>query len=120
MLTVDEIVRTAVEKAQLAAASMAPILVDMETSSVAALCTERGVRFLSVRVISDEAGADLPPEVLAILGRSGGLRLGAALGAVWKRPSSVKDSARACEGSRRPVPPRCLCRFLLGALPQLG
>ena len=50
-----------------------------------------GVRFLSVRVISDEAGVDLPPEILAIVGPSGGLRLGATIGALWKRPSSVKD-----------------------------
>ncbi|WP_435017163.1 nucleoside phosphorylase [Tundrisphaera sp. TA3] len=90
LLTVDEIIRTAAEKAELHARTGASV-VDMETSSVAALCGERGVRFLSVRVISDEAGVDLPPEVVAILGRSGGLRLGAAVGAIWKRPSSMKD-----------------------------
>ena len=84
LLTVDEIVRTAAEKAELRRAHGADV-VDMETSAVAALCAERGVRFLSARVVSDEAGTDLPPEVLAILGRSGGLRLGAAVGAIWRR-----------------------------------
>ena len=116
LLTVDEIVRTAAEKAALRRGHAAD-LVDMETSSVAALCEERGIRFLSVRVISDEASTDLPPEVLAILGRSGGLRLGAALGAVWKRPGSVKDllALRTTANQAAEV----LCRFLLGAVPQL-
>ena len=46
---------------------------------------------MSVRTISDDMSADLPPEVLSVLGSTGTLRLGAALGAVWKRPGSVKD-----------------------------
>ncbi len=117
LLTVDEIVRSAREKGELRR-KYAADLVDMETSSVAALCAERGVRFLSVRVISDEAGTDLPPEVLAILGRSGGLRLGAALGAIWKRPGSVKDLLalrnHATEAAEK------LSRFLLGSMTQLN
>ena len=90
LLTVDEFVRKAAEKAELRRKFNADV-VDMETSALAALCGDRGVRFLAVRVISDEAGVDLPPEILAIVGPSGGLRLGATLGALWKRPSSVKD-----------------------------
>ncbi len=117
LLTVDEIVRSAREKAELRQKHAAD-LVDMETSSVAALCADRGVRFLSVRVISDEAGTDLPPEVLAILGRSGGLRLGAAFGAVWKRPGSIKDllalRTHATEAADK------LSRFLLGSMTQLN
>ena len=45
LLTVDRIVRTAAEKAELRRRFEAD-LVDMETSAVAALCSERGVRFL--------------------------------------------------------------------------
>ena len=116
LITVDEIVRSAAEKADLRRRFGAD-LVDMETSAVAALCGERGVRFLSVRVISDEAGTDLPPEVLAILGRSGGLRLGAAVGAIWKRPASVKDllalRTHAIAAADH------LARFLLGAITRL-
>src|ERR1700738_1080213 len=74
LLTVDEIVRTAAEKAELRRKYEADG-VDRETSAVA----------------GDEAGLHLPPEILSILGRSGGLRLGATVGALWKRPSSVKD-----------------------------
>ncbi len=116
LLTVDEIVRTAAAKAELRRRHGAD-LVDMETSSVAALASERGVRFLSVRVISDEAGTDLPPEVLAILGRSGGLRLGTAFGAIVKRPGSVKDLL-ALRTQANLAADR-LSRFLLGMMTQL-
>ncbi len=116
LLTVDEIVRTAAEKAELRRRFEAD-LVDMETSAVAALCGDRGIPFLSVRVVSDEAGIDLPPEILSILGRSGGLRLGATLGALWKRPSSVKDllglRQHAVEAAAR------LSTFLVGTFPRL-
>jgi adenosylhomocysteine nucleosidase len=90
LLTVDAIIRTAAEKAELRRRFGADV-VDMETSAVAALCGERAVRFLSVRAISDEAGTDLPPEILSVLGRTGSYRLGAALGALWRRPSSLKE-----------------------------
>ena len=89
----------------------------METSSVAALCAERGVRFLSVRVISDEAATNIPPEALAILGETGGVRLGAALGSIWKRPGSVKDLLALRTHANEAA--ETLSRFLLGILPQL-
>ena len=54
-------------------------------------CMDRGVRFLSLRIISDDAASDLPPEILSIVGDSGSYRIGAAIGAIWRRPSSLKD-----------------------------
>ena len=90
LLTSSKIVRTAAEKAELRDRFQADV-VDMETAPVVALCADRGTKFLSVRVISDEAGTDLPPEVMSIMGPTGGFRLGATLGALWKRPGSVKD-----------------------------
>lgn len=90
LVTVRRIVRTAAEKAELHAQWRAD-LVDMESYPIAALCSERGVRFLGVRVISDEASTDLPPEILSILGPTGSFRFGAAVGAIWRRPSSLKE-----------------------------
>lgn len=90
LLTVDEIARTAAEKAELRRRFGADV-VDMETAAVAAVCAARGVRLLAIRVISDDAGADLPREVATILARSGSMRLGAAVGAIWRRPSSLGD-----------------------------
>ena len=114
--TVDAIVRSAAEKADLRARTGADV-VDMESSAVAALCAERNIRFLPIRVVSDEAGVDLPPEVAAILGRSGGYRLGAALGAIWRRPSSVKDLWSLREHAVSAA--AHLSRFLPGVIAQL-
>jgi adenosylhomocysteine nucleosidase len=90
LLTVDGIVRTAAEKAALRERYQAD-LVDMESSAVAGFCAERSVRFLAVRVVSDEAGEDLPREVVSLMTRSGGYLVGSALKAIWRRPSSLKD-----------------------------
>lgn len=117
LLTVDRIVRTAAEKAALRARHEADV-VDMETAAVAAICAQRQVRFMSMRVISDVAGIDLPPEVLSIMGPSGGYRLGAAVTAIWKRPSSLKQllalREQANEASAR------LAEVLPGLIAQLG
>lgn len=90
LVTVDRIIRTAAEKAALRDRTGAGV-VDMETSAVAALSGDRNQKFLAIRIISDEASVDLPREIATILGRSGGYRVGAALGAIWRRPSSLKD-----------------------------
>ncbi len=96
LVTVASIVRTADDKARLRQATRADV-VDMETFAIASLCAERAQRFLGVRAISDNAIEELPPEVLTILGPTGGFRLGATLGSLWKRPSSVKDLWRLYE-----------------------
>jgi adenosylhomocysteine nucleosidase len=89
LLTVDEVVLKAEQKARLRLEHCAD-LVDMESSSVAALCRDRSVPFVSIRVVSDDATTDLPPEILSIMGESGSYRIGAAIGAIWKRPASLK------------------------------
>jgi adenosylhomocysteine nucleosidase len=96
LVTVDRVVLTAAEKAALRAGTGADV-VDMETSAVAAVCHARGVRMLALRVISDAAGVDLPPEILSIMGPTGSYRVGAAVGAIWKRPGSLKELWRLRE-----------------------
>lgn len=96
LVTVDRVILTAVEKAALRSRTGAAV-VDMETAAVAAVCHARGVRMLALRAISDEAGVDLPPEILSILGPTGGYRVGAAFGAIWRRPGSLKDLWRLRE-----------------------
>jgi adenosylhomocysteine nucleosidase len=88
--TARHIVHTVAEKQSLAARTGA-IAVDMESLAVAEVCRERKVKFLAVRGISDDCSADLPSEVLSVLGGTGSIRAGAVLGALWKRPSSYKD-----------------------------
>ncbi|MFO0949690.1 MAG: nucleoside phosphorylase, partial [Isosphaeraceae bacterium] len=90
LVTVDAIARTPSEKAALRDRHGADV-VDMETSAVAAVCAQRRVRFLSIRVISDEATAELPIEVATLMNRKGARLAGSALRAIWNRPSSLKD-----------------------------
>ena len=90
LLTVDQLVLRAAEKGELHQSYKAD-LIDMESSAVAAICREQLVRFLSIRVISDDAHRDLPAEVAGIINSSGSYRVGAALRSVSRRPSSLKD-----------------------------
>jgi adenosylhomocysteine nucleosidase len=116
LLTVDAIVRTAAEKELLRQQYSADV-VDMETSAVAAVCAERGVKFLSIRVISDEAGVDLPREIASLMTRSGSYQVGAALRAIWNRPSSIKDFWALHEHAQEAADK--LADVTLGAIAQL-
>ena len=90
LLMVDRIVRSVAEKKTLAE-RLGAIAVDMESLAVAQVCHDSKTRFLAVRVISDDMSADLPPELLSVVGSSGAVRLGAVAGAIFKRFGSVKD-----------------------------
>jgi adenosylhomocysteine nucleosidase len=116
LLTVDRVVLSSTEKDALRQAHQAD-LVDMESSAVAALCALRHVPFLSIRVISDDAHADLPREVAGLLSRKGSYRVGAALRAVWQRPSSIKDFWTLYEHSLEAADR--LARFIVRSLDDL-
>jgi adenosylhomocysteine nucleosidase len=90
LLTVDHVVLSAAQKGELRDTYTADS-VDMESSAVAAMCSEKLVRFLAIRVISDDAQTDLPREIASVIAHGGTYRVGAALRAVWQRPSSIKD-----------------------------
>ena len=104
LATVDKILRTAAEKAELRARTGADV-VDMETAGVAEVCVDRGVRMLSIRVISDEAGVDLPPRNPEHHGPD--RELSAGCGRRGDPPTTVEPQgavgpARARDGGRRP------------------
>ena len=117
LLTVDRIIARSAEKAALRYEYQAD-LIDMETSGLALLARERLLRFLSVRVISDDASAELPPEIASLLAHTGSYRVGAALRALWQRPGALKDfwtlHARALESADRLA--SCI-RRLISTLP---
>ena len=97
LLTVDRIIASSAEKAKIRQEHQAD-LIDMESSALALMARERLLRFLSVRVISDDASAELPPEIASLLAHTGSYRVGAALRALWQRPVSAQgflDAARA-------------------------
>jgi adenosylhomocysteine nucleosidase len=104
LLTVDRIIASSAEKAEIRQQAQAD-LIDMESSAVAVIARERMLRYVSVRVISDDASAELPPEIASLLVHSGSFRMGAALRALWQRPAALKDfwtlHARALESADR-------------------
>jgi adenosylhomocysteine nucleosidase len=115
-LTVDRMIRTVAEKQALATQTGA-IAVDMETLSVATVCRETRTRFMAVRAISDDLSADLPPEVLTLVGETGAVRFGAVVASLWKRPSSIKDMWRMREHAMNAA--EKLANFLDGIVVQL-
>lgn len=97
IVTVDRVVRTAVAKRELAAQCGAH-LVDMETHAVADVAAANGLSCLSVRVISDDAAHELPAEITRLAAPQSPLRrLGAAVGAIGRRPSAAVDLWRLWE-----------------------
>ncbi len=90
LLLVDRVIGDASEKAELRRRHQSDAI-DMETFAAAEVARARRVPFLSLRVVSDDARTDLPPEIGRMLNASGSYRVGAALRALWGRPSAIKD-----------------------------
>jgi adenosylhomocysteine nucleosidase len=112
----DEIIRHVAVKKQLAEQYDA-IAVDLESLAVGKVCQEAGIPFMAVRVISDDTSADLPAEIVSILNDSGSYRVGATMGAIWKRFGSIKDMWRLREQTN--VAAQRLAKFLQGIVVQL-
>ena len=117
LLTVERIVRLPQQKRSLGEQHDA-MAVDMETFAVAEVCRQRQVPFLAVRVVHDTVDDELPPDIDRLLAQKTlGGQLGAATGAVWRRPGSIKDMyhlrERAVAASDR------LAKFLAGMIEQL-
>lgn len=92
---------------------------DMETMAVAEVCRHRQVRFLSVRVITDAVDDRLPSEIERLTKQKTiAGKLGAATGAVFKRPGTVKDFWRLREDALKASDR--LAKFLTGVVPQLN
>lgn len=97
IVSVDHVVATAAAKRALAAASGAS-LVDMETYAVATVAQAAGLACVSIRVISDDSSQELPREIAALIQPQSGMRrLGAALGAIGRRPRAAVDMWRLWE-----------------------
>lgn len=96
-ITVDNLATTPAAKRDLASKYQA-IAVDMESQAVAAACHAHGVRFLAVRIVSDAVDDELPPEVNNLVKQpTAAGKLGALAGALFKRPSAIKDLYRLKE-----------------------
>jgi len=117
LLTVDQLLRTQEEKAQFGKAHSA-LACDMETLAIAAVCHHAKTRFMSVRVISDSMEDELPKEIERLLDQQTlAAKLGATAGAIFNRPSSVKDMWKLKEDAMKAADR--LARFLTGVVSQL-
>jgi adenosylhomocysteine nucleosidase len=117
LLSLDHVAATRAEKEELATSSHA-IACDMESQAVAAVCHQEHVRFLAVRIITDERDDELPAELAHLLHQKTlAGKLGAAAGAVFRRPASVKDLWHLREDAQKAS--SRLALFLRGLLPQL-
>lgn len=116
-VTVDEIVTTPEAKRALGEKHGA-IAVDMESLAVAEVCAREGVRFAVVRIVSDAVGDALPAEVSNLIKqKSIAGRLGAVAGAMFNRPSSIKDIYKLKEDAL--IASDRLAKFLEGVVPRL-
>ncbi|MGE3778612.1 MAG: hypothetical protein AB7F89_15620, partial [Pirellulaceae bacterium] len=89
-LTVEHPLRSAEEKHRLGE-NHGALCADMESIGVVELCQQRQLPFVSVRIITDTVDDELPPEIVRMLDlRSLAGNLGAAAGALFKLPSTIK------------------------------
>lgn len=117
MLTVDRIIRTPEDKRRLAAQFDA-VSVDMETFAVAEVCRQAKAKFMAIRVVSDAVGDELPADLERLIDRKTiAGKLGAAAGAIVRRPSRVKDLWNLKEQAL--LATDRLATFLLGMIEQL-
>ena len=117
LLTVDSVVRLPEQKESLGRQHDA-LAVDMESFAVAEVCRRRQVRFLAIRVITDPVDEPLPPDIEQLLTqKTPAAQLGAAAGAIWRRPASFKDMVRLRENSQEAA--RRLAKFLAQMIERL-
>jgi adenosylhomocysteine nucleosidase len=117
LLTTDKMVCLPEEKRALGQQYDA-LAVDMESFAVAEVCQQAGIGFLAIRIISDPVDEQLPRDVERLIGqKTPAARLGAALGTIFNRPSSLKDMLRLKENAL--VASDRLAKFLASTIQQL-
>ncbi|HVX63249.1 MAG TPA: hypothetical protein VHC19_21690 [Pirellulales bacterium] len=118
LLTVDQIVRLPEEKRALGQQHEA-LAVDMESWAVGEVCRQAKTRFMAVRIVSDAIDEELPADIERLARqKTQAARLGAAAGAIFRRPSSIKDMLKLKEDAL--VASDKLAKFLSGVIVQLA
>lgn len=117
LLSVDHLVRTAEERRTLGQQHDA-LACDMESMGVARACRKRK-QWLSVRIVSEALDDQLPVELERLQDQnSWAAKLGVAAGALFHRPSSIKDMWKLKEDALKASDR--LARFLEGVTRQLS
>jgi adenosylhomocysteine nucleosidase len=117
LLAVEHALRTAEEKHRLGQ-NHAALAADMESLGIAQACQQRSVPFLAVRIINDGVNDELPPDIERMLDqKSLAGKLGAAAGALWKQPGTIKVMWQLKEDALKASDR--LARFLTGVVENL-
>lgn len=117
LVTTDAVLHRPADKRALGQTHQA-LAVDMESWAVGEVCRQAKTRFLAIRVISDAVDDELPADVERLARQTTrAARWGAAAGAVFRRPSSVKDMLKLKEEAL--IASDRLARFLAGIIVQL-
>lgn len=118
LLTVDRIVRSPDEKRTLGQQHEC-LAVDMESWAVGEVCRQAKAKFMAVRIVSDAVDRELPADIERLARqKTHAARLGAAAGAIFRRPSSLKDMLKLKEDAL--VASDKLAKFLSGMIVQLA
>lgn len=94
------------------------LAVDMESHVAARVARRLGLRFAAARVISDDAGRDMPHAVTVGMKPDGGMALGAVLAALARDPAQLGPLIRTGRDAGRAFAALGHARRLLG--PGLG
>ncbi len=98
LLTVDEVVQTAADKARLWMETGA-LAVDMESAPIVEWAGAAGCRALVVRAVSDTAEQAVPADLAALVDPGGRVRAGQALRAALARPARLADAIALGRGA---------------------
>jgi adenosylhomocysteine nucleosidase len=117
IVTSDTLLHRAADKRVLGERRQA-LAVDMESWTVGEVCRQAKTRFMAVRIISDAVDDELPADIERLARQqSPAARAGAVAGAVFRRPSSIKDMLKLKEEAL--ISSDRLAKFLAGIICQL-
>lgn len=96
----ETVATTAVMKAELRQWTGADA-VEMESGVIGGICREKGIIFATVRVVSDEAGEDLPLDFNKLMNKRGGVHFGRLAMELARRPRMIPQLMRLQKVTRR-------------------
>ena len=106
-LVSEQVVSTAEEKAVLSSSGDA---VDMESLYILAAATQRGIRSVAIRAISDGADSNLPLDFNGVFDERGAVSIPKVIGQVVRKPSRIPGLLRLANESE--LAATALARFL--------
>jgi adenosylhomocysteine nucleosidase len=115
ILGLDHVLSSPRDKAD-AFARTGALVIDMESHHVARAAAERGLPFIAVRAVSDEAHQTLPAVMAKFVDAEGGTKMSAVLAALIFRHVKLSELLQAGRASKRAHQALLRCRGALAGL----